>query len=66
VEDLDREVLAALAEHLLLLLLQDLARPVVRIDDVVPDLVLDVGRLSGDLEVREILLNRRFGNDVPS
>ena len=66
VEDLDRQVLALLAQHLLLLLLQDLARPMMRIHDVVPDLVFDVGGLSGDLEVREILLNRRFGNDVPS
>ena len=42
VEDLDREVLALLAEDLLLLLLEDLAGAVVRIDDVVADLELDV------------------------
>jgi hypothetical protein len=66
VEDLDREVLALLAEDLLDLLLQDLARPVVRIDDVVAYLVLDVGNLTGDLEVRDLLLRQRFGNDCPS
>jgi len=31
----------------------------VRIHDVIPNLVLDVGNLTGDLEVREILLDRR-------
>jgi hypothetical protein len=41
VQDLDREVLALLAEDLLLLLLEDLAGPVVGIDDVVPDLERD-------------------------
>ena len=53
VEDLDREVLALLAEHLLLLLLEDLARAVVRVDDVVADLELDVLDLAVDLEVLE-------------
>jgi hypothetical protein len=56
VEDLDGEILAALAEHLLDLLLEDLAGAVVRIDDVVPHLVLDVHRLADDLEVLDVLL----------
>jgi hypothetical protein len=34
------------------------------IDHVVPDLVLDVGNLTGDLEVLDPLLNRRFGDDA--
>jgi hypothetical protein len=46
VEDLDREVLAALTEDLLLLLSEDLARPVVWIDDAVAYLELDMwGRI---------------------
>jgi hypothetical protein len=36
------------------------------IDDVIPDLVLDVGDLTSDLEVRDLLLNPRIGNDFPS
>ena len=40
--------------------LQDLARPVMRIYDVVTDLVIDVGDLTGDLEVRDLLLHRCF------
>jgi hypothetical protein len=63
VEDLDREVLALLAEDLLLLLLEDLAGPVMRIDDVVPDLVLDLGDLY--LEVCDLLLRNGLANDVP-
>ena len=51
VEDLDREVLAALAEHLHLLLLQHLARAVVGVDDVVAELELDVLDLAGHLEL---------------
>jgi hypothetical protein len=42
VEDLDGEVLAAFAQYVLDLLAQNLARAVVRIDDAVPDLELDV------------------------
>jgi hypothetical protein len=42
VKDLDGEVLPALAEDVLHLLAQDLARAVVRIDDAVTDLELDV------------------------
>jgi hypothetical protein len=56
VEDLDRQVLALLAEDLLLLLLQDLAGPVMRVDDVIADLVLDLLRLPRDLEVLDGLL----------
>jgi hypothetical protein len=56
VEDLDREVLTLLAEDLLLLLLQDLAGPVMRVDDVIADLVLDLLRLPRDLEVLDGLL----------
>jgi hypothetical protein len=55
VEDLDGEVLALLTEDLLGLLLEDLAGPVVGIDDVVADLEIDVLDLD-DLEV----LNRVF------
>jgi hypothetical protein len=55
VEDLDGEVLALLTEDLLGLLLEDLAGPMVGIDDVVADLEIDVLDLD-DLEV----LNRVF------
>jgi hypothetical protein len=64
VEDLDGEVLARLTQDLLLLLLDDLAGPVVRVDHVIAHLVLDVGDLTGDLEVFDLLLNSRLGNDV--
>jgi hypothetical protein len=56
VEDLDREVLALLAENFLLLLLDDLAGPVMRVYDVVADLVLDLLGLPRDLEVLDGLL----------
>jgi hypothetical protein len=56
VQDLDGQVLTLLAEDLLLLLLQDLAGPVVRVDDVIADLVLDLLRLPRDLEVLDGLL----------
>ncbi|MFL5885544.1 MAG: hypothetical protein ACJ77M_10780 [Thermoleophilaceae bacterium] len=55
-EDLDREVLPLLAEDLLLLLLQDLAGPVMRVDDVIADLVLDLLRLPRDLKILDGLL----------
>jgi hypothetical protein len=42
VEDLDGEVLPRLTEDLLLLLLEDLARPVMGIDDVVAELEIDL------------------------
>jgi hypothetical protein len=56
VKDLDREVLARLAEDLLVLLLDDLAGAVMGIDDVVTELELDVLDFPYDLEVFEELL----------
>jgi hypothetical protein len=56
VQDLDRQVLTLFAEDLLLLLLQDLAGPVMRVDDVIADLVLDLLGLPRDLEVLDGLL----------
>jgi hypothetical protein len=56
VEDLDGQVLTLLAEDLLLLLLQDLAGPMMRVYDVIADLVLDLLRLPRDLEVLDGLL----------
>jgi hypothetical protein len=50
VKDLDREVLAAFAEYLHLLLLEDLARPVMGVDDLVSELELYVLDLASDLE----------------
>jgi hypothetical protein len=49
VQDLDRQVLTLLAEDLLLLLLQDLAGAVVRIDDLVADLIVDMRRLAREV-----------------
>jgi hypothetical protein len=43
VQDLDREVLPQAAEYFLLLLLENLAGAVVRVDDLVTDLVSDRG-----------------------
>jgi hypothetical protein len=54
VKDLDREVLALLAEDLLHLLLEDLAGPVVGVDDLIADLVLLERRLT--LELLDCLL----------
>jgi hypothetical protein len=54
VEDLDGEVLALLAEDLLLLLAEDLAGPVMRVDDVVADLELDRLDLT-DLEALQVV-----------
>jgi hypothetical protein len=59
VEDLDREVLAAFPEHLHLLLLEDLPGAVMRIDDVVAQLELDVLDLAS---ARELLLQRCLSN----
>jgi len=59
VKDLDGEVLALLTEDLLVLLLDDLAGPVMRIDNVVTELELDVLDFSDDLEILEKL--RVFG-----
>jgi len=60
VEDLDREVLALLAEDLLRFLLEDLPCPVVGVDDVVAYVVLLVRRLT--LEDLDCLLPLCFGN----
>jgi hypothetical protein len=54
-KDLDREVLAYLSKDLLLLLLDDLAGPMMGIDDVVTDLEVDALRLASDLEVLDLL-----------
>jgi hypothetical protein len=64
VEDLDREVLPLGAEALLDLTLEDLAGPVMRVDHVVADLVLDRHDLAV-LEVLDFLLPGCFGNDRP-
>jgi hypothetical protein len=63
VKDLDREVLALLAEDLLVLLLDDLAGAVMGIDDVVTELELDVLDFPDDLEVFEELLFGDIGDD---
>jgi hypothetical protein len=55
VKNLDRQVLALLAEDVLLFLLDDLTRAVVRIDDVVADLEIDALDLPADVEVFEVL-----------
>jgi hypothetical protein len=55
-EDLDREVLPSLPEHLLHLLLDDLSGPVMGIDHLVADLILDLRSFPGDLEVFDLLL----------
>jgi hypothetical protein len=55
VQDLDGEVLPLLTEHLLQFLLEDLACPVMGVDDVVADLEFDVDDL-GNVEVFEDLL----------
>jgi len=62
VEDLDGEVLALLAEDLLVLLLDDLSRAVVRVDDVVAQLELDVLDDALDVEVFEELLFGGIGD----
>jgi hypothetical protein len=62
VKDLDGEVLALLAEDLLVRLLDDLAGAVMRIDDVVTELELDVLDLANDLEVLEKLRFRCIGD----
>jgi hypothetical protein len=61
VQDLDREVLAPLAEDLLALLLEDLAGAVMRVDDVVADLELEAFDLTADLEVLQVVFDD-FGN----
>jgi hypothetical protein len=48
-KDLDGEIFACLAEDLLLLLLDDLAGPMMGIDDVVTDREIDALGFAGDL-----------------
>jgi hypothetical protein len=63
VQDLDREVLALLAEDLPALLLEDLACPVMGVDDVVADVEFDDRDLDFkvlDLLVDALLRNRSF------
>jgi hypothetical protein len=55
VEDLDREVLALLAEDVLLFLLDDLTSAVMRIDDVVADGEVDALDLAADVELFELI-----------
>jgi len=62
VEDLDGEVLALLTEDLLVLLLDDLARAVVGIDDVVAELEIDVLGNALDVEVLEQILFADIGD----
>jgi hypothetical protein len=64
VKNLDREVLAYLAEDVLLFLLDDLAGPVMGIDDVVTDLELDVLGLDDDFQVLDLLDLGCLGDDV--
>jgi hypothetical protein len=59
-KDLDGEVLADLAENVLLFLLDYLAGPMMRVDHVVADLEVDVDNLALDLEVVDI--NGCIGN----
>src|SRR3954453_10356260 len=54
VEDLDREVLAYLAEDVLLFLLDHLAGPMMGIDHVVADLEIDVDDFALDLEIFDL------------
>jgi hypothetical protein len=61
VQDLDGEVLAPLAEDLLVLLLEDLAGAVMRVYDVVADLEVEAFDLTADLEVLQVVFDD-FGN----
>jgi hypothetical protein len=61
VEDLDREVLALLAEDVLLFLLDDLTGPVMRVHDVVAHGEVDALDLTADVEVFELI---GIGDDV--
>jgi hypothetical protein len=61
VEDLDREVLALLAEDVLLFLLDDLTGAVMRVHDVVAHGEVDALDLTADVEVFELI---GIGDDV--
>ena len=63
VENLNGQVLALLAEHLLDLLLLDLAGPVMGVHDVIADLVVDMRRLTRDLKVLAVLPGSCFADD---
>jgi hypothetical protein len=63
-KNLDGQVLALLAEHLLHLLLEDQARPMMGVYDLVAELVHR--RLTVDLEVLdELVFQNYFADDVP-
>jgi hypothetical protein len=64
VEDLDREVLADLTQDVLVLLLDDLAGAVVRIDDRVADLEVDALRL-GKQVLQDVFGVDGLGNGGP-
>jgi hypothetical protein len=68
VKDLDRQVLALLAEHLLHLLLEDLSSPMMRVDDLVADLVDRRLAVYFDLQILdvELRLHHCVANGVPS
>jgi hypothetical protein len=55
VEDLDGEVLLDLTQDVLVLLLDDLAGPVMRVDDVVTDGEVDALDLAADVQVFELV-----------
>jgi hypothetical protein len=61
VQDLDGEVLALLTEHLAALLLEDLTGPMMRVDNVVTELELDV--LDRTVQVLQELIFG-FGDDA--
>jgi hypothetical protein len=63
-KDLDGQVLALLAEHLLHLLLENLAGSMMGLDELVADLI--DRRLTVDVEVLdELLFQHCFADDVP-
>jgi hypothetical protein len=64
VEDLDRQVLTLLTEDLASLLLEDLARAVVRVDDVVADVELDY--CDFDFKVLDLLVDALLRNSPSS
>jgi hypothetical protein len=55
VKNLDRQVLALLAEDVLLFLLDDLPSPVMRVDDVVANGEVDALDLTADVEVFDLV-----------
>jgi hypothetical protein len=66
VEDLDGEVLARLTQDRLGLLLDDEAGAVMRVDDLVADLVDQLLGLTGDLDVLELLFDFGVGRQGAS